>query len=139
MKCETPAFASGSSRAPAPIQKPSATERTLVRRSVISRSPESSSERTYSCIAGDRSSPGSATVPAVRVALLAALIAGFAATAAQASAPFTPWCGAGDEATVDRQPDAVSAFQIHVVYAVPSDGTDRFADRVSLIDTDTAS
>src|SRR4249919_252983 len=51
MKCETPAFASGSSRAPAPIQKPSETERTLVSRSVISRSPESSSERTYSCIA----------------------------------------------------------------------------------------
>ena len=51
MKCETPAFASGSSRAPAPIQKPSETERTLVRRSVISRSPESSSERTYSCTA----------------------------------------------------------------------------------------
>ena len=49
MKCETPAFASGSSRAPAPIQKPSDTERTLVSRSVISRSPESSSERTYSC------------------------------------------------------------------------------------------
>src|SRR4051794_31785781 len=49
MKCETPAFASGSSRAPAPIQKPSETERTLVSRSVISRSPESSSERTYSC------------------------------------------------------------------------------------------
>ena len=51
MKCETPAFASGSSRAPAPIQKPSETERTLVSRSVISRSPESSSERTYSCTA----------------------------------------------------------------------------------------
>ena len=29
MKCETPAFASGSSREPAPIQKPSETERTL--------------------------------------------------------------------------------------------------------------
>src|SRR5207302_3287530 len=49
MKWETPARASGSSRDPAPIQKPSATERTLVTRSVISRSPESSSERTYSC------------------------------------------------------------------------------------------
>ncbi len=50
MKCETPAFASDSSREPAPIQKPSDTERTLETRSVISRSPVSSSERTYSCI-----------------------------------------------------------------------------------------
>ena len=49
MKCETPALPSGSSREPAPIQKPSETERTLGTRSVISRSPESSSERTYSC------------------------------------------------------------------------------------------
>ena len=52
MKCETPAFASGSSRAPAPIQNPSETERTLSTRSVIRRSPESSSERTYSCTGG---------------------------------------------------------------------------------------
>ena len=51
MKCETPARASDSSLEPAPIQKPSETERTLVSRSVISRSPESSSERTYSCTA----------------------------------------------------------------------------------------
>src|SRR5919204_3672465 len=52
MKCVTPDFVSGSSREPAPIQKPRATERTLVTRSVISRSPESSSERTYSCTRG---------------------------------------------------------------------------------------
>ena len=50
MKCETPAFVSGSSREPAPIQKPSDTERTLGTRSVIRRSPESSSDRTYSCM-----------------------------------------------------------------------------------------
>ena len=56
MKCETPAFASGSSRAPAPIQKPSDTERTLSTRSVIRRSPESSSESTYSCTREDASS-----------------------------------------------------------------------------------
>src|SRR6266567_2312808 len=49
MKCETPAFASVSSREPAPIQKPSATERTPGTRSEITRSPESSSERTYFC------------------------------------------------------------------------------------------
>src|SRR5947209_12562294 len=49
MKCETPAFASVSSREPAPIQNPSATERTPGRRSETTRSPESSSERTYFC------------------------------------------------------------------------------------------
>src|SRR5439155_3614698 len=49
MKCVTPAFGSGSSREPVPIQNPSATERTVETRSVIRRSPESSSERTYSC------------------------------------------------------------------------------------------
>src|SRR5689334_10238919 len=49
MKWETPAFASVSSREPAPIQKPIATERTPGTRSEISRSPESSSERTYFC------------------------------------------------------------------------------------------
>ncbi len=39
MKCETPAFASGSSREPAPIQRPIAAERTPSMRSVITRSP----------------------------------------------------------------------------------------------------
>jgi hypothetical protein len=51
MKWETPALASVSSREPAPIQKPSATERTLGIRSEMTRSPESSSERTYFCTA----------------------------------------------------------------------------------------
>src|ERR671923_174000 len=49
MKCETPAFASVSSRDPAPIQNPRATERTDGTRSEMTRSPESSSERTYFC------------------------------------------------------------------------------------------
>src|SRR4029450_7176052 len=49
MKCETPAFASVSSREPAPIQNPIATERTPGTRSEMTRSPESSSERTYFC------------------------------------------------------------------------------------------
>ena len=52
MKCVTPARASVSSRDPAPIQNPSETDRTLPTRSVISRSPVSSSERTYSCTGG---------------------------------------------------------------------------------------
>ena len=56
MKCETPARSSRSSREPAPIQKPSETERTLGTFSEITRSPESSSERTYFCTG--RSYPG---------------------------------------------------------------------------------
>src|SRR5436309_2128024 len=47
MKWDTPAFASVSSREPAPIQKPIATDRTLGTRSEITRSPVSSSEKTY--------------------------------------------------------------------------------------------
>ena len=39
MKCETPALASGSSREPAPIQRPIAAERTPSMRSVMTRSP----------------------------------------------------------------------------------------------------
>src|SRR5919198_3757841 len=58
MKCETPAFASVSSREPASIQNPIATERTLGTRSEMTRSPESSSERTYFCTPA-LSSPGS--------------------------------------------------------------------------------
>src|SRR3954463_6710024 len=49
MKCETPALSSRSSREPVPIQKPSATERTLATRSEITRSPESSSDNVYFC------------------------------------------------------------------------------------------
>ena len=49
MKCDAPAFASVSSREPARIQKPSATDRTPGWRSEITCSPESSSERTYFC------------------------------------------------------------------------------------------
>ena len=49
MKCETPARSSFSSRDPAPIQKPSDTDRTLGTFSEMTLSPESSSERTYFC------------------------------------------------------------------------------------------
>jgi hypothetical protein len=45
MKCETPASGSSSSREPAPIQKPTAAERTCVICSEMIRSPESSSVR----------------------------------------------------------------------------------------------
>ncbi len=43
MKCDTPARASVSSREPAPIQNPSATERTPGTRSEMTRSPVASS------------------------------------------------------------------------------------------------
>src|SRR5919204_3027998 len=49
MKCETPARSGRSSREPAPIQNPIATERTEGTRSEMTRSPESSSVRTYFC------------------------------------------------------------------------------------------
>src|SRR4029079_12562130 len=52
MKCETPARAARSSREPTSIQNPSETERTLATRSVMTRSPESSSLRTTFCTAG---------------------------------------------------------------------------------------
>lgn len=45
------------------------------------------------------------------------------------------WCGT-DEAATDRLPDAVAAQQIHVVYAIPSDGDDHFATDAPLIVAD---
>jgi hypothetical protein len=59
-------------------------------------------------------------------ALLAALAVTAAALAVggPARAGSIPWCGGG-EATADL-PDAVSAIEWHIVYALPSDGTDRF-------------
>src|SRR5712691_2947797 len=57
MKCEAPARSARSSRAPAPIQKPSATERTDETRSEMTRSPESSSDRTYFCTTGSYKRP----------------------------------------------------------------------------------
>src|SRR5438094_586204 len=59
MKWETPARSPRSSAEPAPIQKPSETERTLGTFSEITRSPESSSDRTYFCTARRYSVAGS--------------------------------------------------------------------------------
>ncbi len=78
-------------------------------------------------------------VRAVRTLVLLVLLIAATAQPASAAAPFTPWCGGTEEAAADRQPDAIGAFQIHVVYAIPSDGADRFAERVSAIATDAAS
>jgi hypothetical protein len=40
------------------------------------------------------------------------------------------WCGS-TEASTDRLPDTVAGAQVHVVYAIPSDGEDAFADRAT--------
>jgi hypothetical protein len=48
-----------------------------------------------------------------------------------------PWCG-NDQAATDRAPDAVGGAQVHVIYAIPSDGADRFAAVASPITTDVA-
>jgi hypothetical protein len=45
------------------------------------------------------------------------------------------WCGA-DESAADRLPDAVAAQQVHVIYAIPADGNDRFATDAPLIVAD---
>ena len=45
------------------------------------------------------------------------------------------WCGSG-EAASDRLPDAVAAQQIHVIYAIPLDGQDGFAEDAPLIVAD---
>lgn len=73
------------------------------------------------------------------VAVVAAL-GGVLWTAAPAVAvtPVT-WCG-NDRATTNRVPDidTGSAFNIHVIYAIPSDGADRFGSFASPIATDMA-
>src|SRR5262245_63306854 len=58
MKWDTPARSSRSSREPAPIQNPNATERTLGTRSEITLSPESSYERVYFCTGRSYPRPG---------------------------------------------------------------------------------
>jgi hypothetical protein len=55
---------------------------------------------------------------------LLALAAVAASNALAAPSP-TRWCGS-DETAADRLPDAVASYQLHAVYAIPSDGTDRF-------------
>jgi hypothetical protein len=54
------------------------------------------------------------------------------------SAGASAWCGT-DAVGTDRKPEAASANQIHVVYAFPSDGTDRFSLDAGLIAQDVAS
>src|SRR6266852_6396145 len=68
MKCDTPARSSRSSRDPAPIQKPSDTERTLGTFSEMTLSPESSSERTYFCTGGSYPAVQKEPLPAANAA-----------------------------------------------------------------------
>jgi hypothetical protein len=72
-------------------------------------------------------------------ALLAVLVAVAIVCAAPgvaraSTAPDVPWCGTDVSAT-DR-PDIVAGKQVHVIYAFPSDGPDRFPQLAGGISTD---
>ena len=65
------------------------------------------------------------------------LVAAALAVGAAGRSATSGGCGTGESAT-DRLPDAVAAQQIHVVYAIPSDGQDAFATDAPLIVADLA-
>ena len=71
--------------------------------------------------------------PAAAVAVAALLLA---PTAPAAIAPLR-WCG-NDVAQTDRNHDRMGGEQVHVIYAVPADGPERFAELASPIATDVA-
>jgi hypothetical protein len=73
----------------------------------------------------------SAAAIAVALAVAGALTTGVARAA---TAPPVQWCGTGPAAK--DLPDAVAGPQVHVIYAFPSDGTDRFGVISSGIATD---
>jgi hypothetical protein len=77
--------------------------------------------------------------PLVFALLVGAAVVGLARPADAAVAPLT-WCGA-DEVSANRVPNlqVSSSHQIRVVYAIPSDGADNFAQDASAIATDIAS
>lgn len=72
---------------------------------------------------------------AAATCVAALVLAATPALSAHGGAP-TRWCGA--PAGVDRA-DVVSAFLVHVVYAVPADAPDRFEERVLPILSDLSS
>jgi hypothetical protein len=79
--------------------------------------------------------------PALLAALVIVVLAGsalFGASPAAGAPGPTHWCGT-DEVAADRTPDAVAGYQLHVVYAIPSDGTDRFSQFALPIARDLAS
>ena len=60
---------------------------------------------------------------AAALVVLAAAVVALSLPGNAAAGPL-PWCGAGEPAT--DQPDAVSAFEWHAIYAIPSGAPDRF-------------
>ena len=75
----------------------------------------------------------------MRVILGAAVAAAAVLLVPPAPAAITPlrWCG-NDAVQSDRLQDRMGGEQIHVIYAIPADGADRFAELASLIATDVA-
>jgi hypothetical protein len=73
---------------------------------------------------------------AAAVLALAVVLAATPALSAQQGTPPTRLCAV---ATGSDQPDIVSAFLVHVVYAVPADAADRFGERSLPILSDLAS
>ncbi len=81
------------------------------------------------------------SIAAVRVRIGAAVVVGLlliVGTPVIASAAPTPseWCGPGESAT--DLPDAVTSYQVHVIYAIAADGPDNFGSRVTPIVRDLA-
>ena len=76
----------------------------------------------------------------MRLLAIATVLAAAAAIASPpAGAAVEPirWCG-NDRLQTDRAPDRMGGPQIHVVYAIPSDGEDRFDTLASPLATDVA-
>jgi hypothetical protein len=71
----------------------------------------------------------------VAVVVALAVLAGMPVTAGAAPTP-SSWCGPGESA-VDL-PDAVASYQVHVIYAIATDGPDNFAALVTPIVRDLA-
>jgi hypothetical protein len=72
------------------------------------------------------------------LAVLACVLAAFtAAPAGSAAVAPVRWCGA-DEASADRLNDRAGGPQLHVIYAIPADGEDRFGALASALATDVA-
>lgn len=71
----------------------------------------------------------------MRTAFVAIVLLAGIAVAAPSARAAAVWCGT-DLAAADRLPEAVSSNQIHVIYAFPSDGVDRFAAVAPAIVTD---
>ena len=68
------------------------------------------------------------------VAVLALAWLCLPAVANAAQAPVVPWCGVAPSAT--DGPDVVTGRQVHVIYAAPSEGPDRFGSLATGISSD---